>query len=144
LVLGYRNEVSGRSEPSQNSLAVGVRVPFGTSDRNRPLQAAALADLDVADSIEQRLRERLGSEAAAARTAVQTAEQRLAAERDRAALLRERARLIEKSFRAGESPLPDVLRALSAAAQADAAAARQHAALGLARARFQQALGLLP
>lgn len=144
LVLGYRNEVPGRSEPSQNSLAVGVRVPFGTSDRNRPLQAAALADLDVADSIEQRLRERLGSEAAAARTAVQTAEQRLSAERDRAALLRERSRLIEKSFRAGESPLPDVLRALSAAAQADAAAARQHAALGLARARFQQALGLLP
>lgn len=144
LILGFRNEVSGRSEPSQNSLAIGVRVPFGTSDRNLPLQAAALADLDVADSIEQRLRERLGSEAAAARTAVQTAEQHLAAERDRATLLRERARLIEKSFRAGESPLPDLLRALSAAALADAAAARQQAALGLARARFQQALGLLP
>lgn len=144
LILGFRNEVPGRSESSQNSLAVGVRVPFGTSDRNLPLQAAALADLDVADAIEQRLRERLGSEAAAARTAVQTAEQHLSAERDRAALLRERARLIEKSFRAGESPLPDLLRALSAAAQADAAAARQQAALGLARARFQQALGLLP
>lgn len=144
LVLGYRNEVPGRSESSQNSLAIGVRVPFGTSDRNLPLQAAALADLDVADSIEQRLRERLGSEATAARTAVQTAEQHLAVERNRAALLRERARLIDKSFRVGESPLPDLLRALSAAAQAEAAAARQQAALGLARARFQQALGLLP
>ena len=52
--------------------------------------------------------------------------------------------LIDKSFRAGETPLPDLLRALAAAAQADSAVARQTAALGLARARLQQTLGLLP
>ena len=52
--------------------------------------------------------------------------------------------MIDKSFRAGESALPDLLRALAAAAQADGAVARQTAALGLARARLQQTLGLLP
>ena len=72
------------------------------------------------------------------------AQVQLDAEAARTRLLRERAILIDKSFRAGETPLPDLLRALSAAAQADSAVARQTAALGLARARLQQALGLLP
>jgi outer membrane protein TolC len=58
--------------------------------------------------------------------------------------LRERADLIGRSFDVGETPLPDLLRALAAAAEADAALAHHSAALGLARARLQQALGLLP
>ena len=124
--------------------AVGLRFPFGTDDRNRPLQAAALAELDVAETHEQRLRERLDIDIAAARDAQRSADAQLEAETARAGLLRERASLIDKSFRAGETPLPDLLRALAAAAQADSAVARQTAALGLARARLQQTLGLLP
>lgn len=65
-------------------------------------------------------------------------------EQVRAALMRERAQLIAKSFQAGESPLPELLRALGAAAQADTASARQQAAVQLARDRLQQALGQLP
>ena len=68
----------------------------------------------------------------------------LKAESARARLLRERASLISTAFRAGEMPLPEQLRALSAAAQADGAMARQTAALGWARARLQQTQGLLP
>jgi outer membrane protein TolC len=144
LSVGLRQEVPGRNEGSLGSLVVGLRLPFGTDDRNRPLEAAALAELDVAETHEQRLRERLDSEVAAARDAQRSAEAQLDAEAARASLLRERAALIDKSFRAGETPLPDLLRALAAAAQADSAVARQTAALGLARAHLQQALGLLP
>jgi cobalt-zinc-cadmium efflux system outer membrane protein len=144
LSVGVRHDVPGRAEGSQGSLVVGLRLPFGTDDRNRPLEAAALAELDVAETLEQRLRERLDSDIAAARDARRSAEIQLEAETARAGLLRERATLIDKSFRAGESPLPDLLRALAAAAQADSAVARQTAALGLARARLQQTLGLLP
>ena len=144
LTLGVRQDDPGRAESSQGSLLVGLRFPFGTDDRNRPLEAAALSELDVAQTLEQRLRERLDSDIAAARDALGTAQAQLEAETARARLLRERAALIDKSFRAGESPLPDLLRALAAAAQADNAAARQTAAQGLARARLQQALGLLP
>lgn len=144
LKLGVRQDVPGRAERSQASVAFALRVPFGTADRNQPLEAAALAELDVAQTSELRLRERLAAEASAARAATQAAERQLGAERDRAALLHERMQLIGKSFRAGESPLPDLLRALAAAAQADASVARQQSALGLARARLQQALGLLP
>lgn len=144
LTVGVRQDKPGRAEASQGSLVVGLRLPFGTDDRNRPLEAAALAELDVAETHEQRLRERLDSEIAAARDAQRAAEAQLEAETTRARLLRERASLIDKSFRAGETPLPDQLRALAAAGQADSAVARQTASLGLARARLQQALGVLP
>lgn len=144
LTLGVRQDVPGRAEPTQNSLVVGLRLPFGTDHRNRPLEAAALSDLDIAQTTEQRLSERLEAEQAAAREAVRSAQVQADAETARTKLLRERATLIDKSFRAGETPLPDLLRALAAAAQADSAVARQTAALGLARARLQQALGLLP
>ena len=68
----------------------------------------------------------------------------LEAERQRSALLRERATLIDRSFKAGETPLPELLRALAAATQADTSFARQQVAVGLARARLQQSLGILP
>ena len=144
LTVGVRQDVSGRAEASQGSVVVGLRLPFGTDDRNRPLEASALSELDVAQTREQRLRERVDSDIAAARDALRSAQAQLDAETARARLLRERAALIDKSFRAGETPLPDLLRALAAAALADSAAARQTAALGLARARLQQTLGLLP
>ena len=144
LTLGVRQDVPGRAEASQGSLIVGLRLPFGTDDRNRPLEAAALAELDVAETRVLRLRESLDSDIAAARDAQRSAEVQLDAETARARLLRERASLIDKSFRAGETPLPDQLRAMTAAAQADSIVARQTAALGLARARLQQALGVLP
>lgn len=144
LSLGLRHDVGGRAEAAQGSLVVGMRLPFGTDDRNRPLEAAALSELDVAQTHEQRLREQLDSDIAAARDALVAAKAQLKSETARARLLRERAALIDKSFRAGETPLPDLLRALAAAAQADGAAVRQTTALGLVRARLQQTLGLLP
>ena len=144
LSLGLRHDVGDRAEAAQGSLVVGLRLPFGTDDRNRPLEAAALSELDVAQTHEQRLRERLDSDIAAARDALGAAEAQLESETARTRLLRERAALIDKSFRAGETPLPDLLRALAAAAQADGAAVRQTTALGLVRARLQQTLGLLP
>jgi outer membrane protein TolC len=144
LSLGVRQDTPGRAESSSSSLVVGLRLPFGTDGRNLPLEAAALTDLDLAETHEQRLRERLDSDLAVARDAQRSAAAQLEAENARAGLLRERATLIEKSFQAGETPLPELLRALAAAAQADSAVARQTAALGLAQARLQQALGVLP
>lgn len=144
LLLRIRQDTPGRGESAQNSIGVGVRIPLGTASRNQPLQAAALSELDVALTTKQRTEERLAADAAMAQSAVHTAEQQLEAERQRSALLRERATLIERSFKAGETPLPELLRALAAASQADTSFARQQVTLGLARARFQQSLGILP
>jgi outer membrane protein TolC len=144
LTLGVRHDAPGRGEASQGSLIVGLRLPFGTEDRNRPLEVAALSELDIAQTQEQRLQERLDANVAGAREALRSARARLDAEVARARLLRERAGLIDQSFRAGETPLPDLLRALAAAAQADSAVARQNASPGLSQARLHQSLGLLP
>ncbi|RYF32134.1 MAG: TolC family protein [Comamonadaceae bacterium] len=144
LLLRIRQDAPGRGEAAQNSIGVGVRIPLGTASRNQPLEAAALSELDVALTTKQRTEERLAADAALAQGAVHTAEQQLEVDRQRSALLRERASLIDRSFKAGETPLPDLLRALAAATQADTSFARQQAALGLARARLQQSLGILP
>lgn len=144
LLLRYREESPGTGQTAQRSVGIGVRIPFGTDGRNAPLQAAALGELDVAETTELRLREKHQADLGLARSAVRNAARQLEDTRDRAALLRERTQLIDKSFRAGETPLPELLRAANAAAQADAALARQQAALGLAQAQLQQTLGLLP
>lgn len=140
----YRREDGPASAGSQDSVGVSLRIPFATADRNGPLMAAALSDLEIAQSEEQRVRDRLGMDTENARAALKVAREQLQAERSRATLLRERAELIERSFRAGETALPDTLRALALAAQADTAVVRQQAALSLAQARLHHLLGYLP
>lgn len=144
LLLRLRQDVPGRGESAQNSIGIGVRIPFGTQGRNQPLEAAALSEVELAETQSERTHERLAAQEAQAQAAVQAAEQRSQTEHQRALLLRERATLIERSFKAGETPLPELLRAISAAAQAEAGHTRHQAALGLARARLEQALGNLP
>lgn len=144
LLLRIRQDTPGRGESVQNSIGIGLRIPLGTASRNQPLQAAALSELDIALTLKQRTEERLDADAALALAQVRTAEQQLAADRQRSALLRERASLVDRSFKAGETSLPELLRALAAATQADISFSRQQAELGLARARLQQSLGILP
>jgi len=143
LSVAYRQE-QGAGGSTQDSVGVKLRLPFGTPDRNLPQEAAALGELDVAETRVQRLREQLAATLEASAVALRNAQARAEAEQERAALLQERAGLLRRAFAAGELALPELLRALSAASQAQAAWARQQAALGLARARYQQALGWLP
>lgn len=141
--LRARQEVAA-GEPRTTGLGVAIRIPFGTADRNEPLMAAALSELELAEATERELQQRVEAELATARHAEQTARQQVGDESARARLLRERASLVEKSFRAGETALPEMLRAVTAAAQAEAAVSRAHAALAQAASRLAQALGVLP
>ena len=144
LSLRYREEAPGLGDATQRGIGIGLKIPLGTDGRNAPLQAVAFGELDVAETTELRLRERQAADVAIARDGLQSAARQLDSTRARAHLLRERAQLIDRSFKAGESSLPELLRAANAAAQAEAALARQQAALGLAHAQLQQALGLFP
>lgn len=144
LTVRYRRDTAGAGLPAENSVGIAIRIPLGTEDRNLPREKAALAEVETAKAEEMRQQRRLESEAATAALAVRIAEEQAQAEATRAELLRERALLIEKSFRAGEGALPELLRASAAAAQAEAAFAGQRAALGLARARLNQVNGRLP
>lgn len=142
--LGVRVRREADNTGSATSTGVSLRIPFATADRNALLLAQAQSELAVALAEEQRVRDRLMLEREAARVNVQGATQQLEAERERSRLLRERAGLIEKSFKAGDTALPELLRALAAAAQADAAVVRQQAALELAQARLAQSQGISP
>ncbi len=144
LITKFRQDIPGHGQGSAYSLGLAVRIPFGTDDRNAPLQAAALTELEVAQSKEQVLRAQLSARMESAKAAAEASQLQLQTEREKASLLNERAKLIRASFNAGETSLPELLRAAIAAAQADYSAARQEAAFGLARARLKQAYGQLP
>jgi outer membrane protein TolC len=143
LLLKARQE-STPGEPRIHGVGLALRLPLGTAGRNEPLMAAALAEAELAEASLRELQQQLQADQATARHAEASARQQALDEAERARLLRERAELINKSFRAGETALPDMLRAVTAAAQAEAAAARAHAARAQAASRLQQALGNLP
>lgn len=143
LILRARHE-STRGEPSTRGIGVALRIPFGTASRNEPLMEAALSELELAQATERELRHQIEGEVSVARLAEASARQQLGDQARRGALLRERASLMEKSFRAGETALPEMLRALTAAAQAEAERSRSQATLAQATSRLQQALGVMP
>lgn len=144
LSLGWRRDVDGRGIAPQNSIVIGVKLPLGTDDRNKPLQARAEAALDLARTREQRQREEAAGRLVLARDTLSLAQVQAAAAQDQARLLRERSRLLERAFSAGELALAELLRALAAASEAEAGATRQQAQLGLAQARLLQSLGQVP
>ena len=144
LTLRYRRDTTAAGLPAENSVGLGLRIPLGTDDRNRPREAAALAALDGALAEAERAEREVRRDIRSARQAAEVAEVALMADIERATVLRERASLVEKSFRAGQSALPDLLRARIAAQQAEAAREARQSAVGLARARLNQAYGHTP
>lgn len=145
--LGFslRQERPGQGQPTQHSVGLSLRMPFGSEPPQQTQQlAAALAEEQVAVAAAQRSRLQLAAEQALAQASLHSVAAQAAAERERAGLLRERAALLDQSFKLGETALPDLLRALSASAQAEAAAQAQEAAHLLAQARFKQSYGIFP
>ncbi|MFG6469295.1 TolC family protein [Roseateles sp. BYS87W] len=139
-----RQERPGTGSPTQHSVGIALRLPFGAGAQAQPRIAAALAEVDLALTHQQRTRDRLAADLALARGQWHAAQALTQLEAQRATLLRTRAQHIDKAFQAGEAPLPELLRALDAAAQAEAARDRQAVQLRLAQARLLQAQGLLP
>lgn len=144
LALRYRRDTAGGSPSVDNSVGLGLRIPLGTDDRNRPREAEALGALDVALAEEAQVERHVRRELETSRQAMALAERALANDAERLSLLRERASLLEKSFQAGQISLPELLRASLAARQAEASREARRAALGLARARLNQAYGHTP
>ena len=144
LALKFREDIPATGIPAKRSVGISLRIPLGASERGVTQLAEAQASRTVAELHLLREQDRLREAVLNATLAVEMAQRSLAAEQLRASRLTERASLIEKSFTLGESPLTDLLRARSAAAQALGGRAKQEAAAGLASARLKQANGELP
>lgn len=142
--VALQREKNGSASERASSVIVSVQIPIGTAARNRPLETAAQTQIATAMA-------ELAQAEAMLRTDIELAQQNLTASQhaleaatSRAALAREHAQLIEKTFRLGERGLADMLRAHSLRYEAEVAERQQRVAIGLAHARLNQALGITP
>ena len=142
--VALRREHDSASAPAKHSLALSLQIPLGDNARNRVQSTAAQTGIESASAELAQTRATLAAEIDLARLQLSAAREALEAMVARTALAREHARLIENAFRLGERALADLLRAQSQAHDAHLHESQQRVALGLAHARLNQALGVLP
>ena len=144
LMLATSRERGVFGENYQQSVTVGVRIPFGSDSRNRASVATAQAQAIEAETQLGLERDRIQTSLDGARVRLESAQTQLTAAERRAQLARESRTFFEKSFRAGETDLPTRLRIELEAIAAERQAARSRVELAAAISALRQALGLLP
>lgn len=144
LSLGVQESREDFAAPRRNSLRIGIRIPFATEGRNAPRVAATNTALVQAETERLRVEAELASERRQAEAELAATALAVELAGERAAAAGERARLLARAFELGELPLAEMLRAQSAALEARLESARSRSAHGLAKARLNQARGVLP
>lgn len=144
LMLATSRERGVFGENYQQSVTVGVRIPFGSDSRNRASISSAQAQAIEAETQLTLERDRIQTSLDSARVRLESAQTQLTAAKRRAQLARESRAFFEKSFRAGETDLPTRLRIELEAISAERQAARSRIELATAISALRQALGLLP
>lgn len=142
--ISIQRERDNFASPSSRSVGIAVQIPFGTAARNRPLETAARTQIETAIAEAAQADAMLKADIELARQQLDAARQALEAASSRASLTRQHTELIEKAFKAGERGLADLLRSQALSHEADVAERQQKVAVGLAHARLNQALGILP
>lgn len=143
VTLSARRERSN-PDPYASAVALEVRLPLATDARNLPLASAAQTALTGARSEYRRLRIALEYRRQQAEQALHAADRLLDLAGQQRAAARENLGLIQKAFDLGETDLFALLRARTAAFEAEQAYSQQEIAQALARARLNQAQGVLP
>ena len=144
LTLATTRERGVSGEAYQQTVTVGVRIPFGSGSRHDARTATARAEATELQAQLALERVRLTHERDAARARAEAARVQLGAAERRAQLARESRGFFDKSFRLGETDLPTRLRVEAEAADAERQAARSRIELAAAISSWRQALGLLP
>jgi cobalt-zinc-cadmium efflux system outer membrane protein len=144
LMLTTTRDRGAFGEAAQQTITLGVRIPFGGGPRHDARTADARAEATEAQAQLALERERVIAEREAAKVRVDACRSQLAAAERRALLARESRGFFDKSFRLGETDLPTRLRIEAEAADAERQAARTRIELAAAISAWRQALGLLP
>jgi len=142
--LSTRRERGNLNDPYASTVAFSLRLPLSTDARNLPRSSAAQTALTGAHSEYARVRLTLEYHEQQAEQALQAADQLLDLARQQRGAARENLDLIQKSFNLGESDLFTLLRAKAASFEAEQSYNQQEIAQALARARLNQAQGVLP
>lgn len=144
LTLATTRERGAFGESYGQTVTVGLRFPFGSSNANQARQASAGADLIEAQALLALERQRLTAEIASARERLAAAQAGSEAAAKRAELARETRGFVEKSFRLGETDLPSRLRVELEAFEAERQSTRARLNVHQSLSALRQALGLLP
>lgn len=131
-------------EPYQQSLTLGLRVPFGSESRSRTKLSGAQAELIEVEGQLGLEQSRVLAELDSARVRLDSVKAQLKAAEKRAQLARESRSLFQKSYQLGETDLPTRLRIELEAVEAERQATRTRIDLAAAVSALRQALGLLP
>ena len=131
-------------EPYQQSITVGLRIPFGAGARADARQAEALAAAQEAQAMTLQMRARLQAQAASALARLRGAQAQWQATHRQAQLAKESQNFFDKSFRLGETDLPTRLRIEQEAVQAQKALSRARIDVSAAWSAWWQAMGELP
>ena len=144
LMIGTTRDRGASGDTWQQTVTVGVRIPFGAGPRFEARTATARAEVIELQAQLILERARLAGDREAAQARTDGARAQLAAAERRAQLARESRGFFDKSFRLGETDLPTRLRIEAEAAEAERQAARARIDLAAAISSWRQALGLLP
>lgn len=144
LMLATTRDRGAFGEAAQQTITLGVRIPFGGGPRHDARTANARAEATEVQAQLALERERVISDREAAKVRVDASRSQLAAAERRAQLARESRGFFDKSFRLGQTDLPTRLRIEAEAAEAERQAARTRIELAAAISAWRQALGLLP
>lgn len=142
--LSYREDRALAGAPREGAVGIAIRFPLASEARNLPRETAAQTEVLTARGELLQIEYVLKSDIEVAAQALAANERRLELAIQRHLALEERMALLKKSFDFGELSLPEFLRSQTQALEAKADLARQQALRGLAIARYNQALGVLP
>lgn len=138
---------SGRPEvgvPTQQSVLLGLRIPFGSSDQVQAQRFASQANQIESEGRLAFERDRVLAELDASKAQMESAQIRLTAAKRRAQLSAETRAFFDKSFKFGETDLPTRLRIELEAMDAIKQAAQAEITYLASVSALRQALGLLP
>ncbi len=144
LALFTRSERSSENSAYVDSVGVRLRLPLATEARNRPLLAAANRELIRAESEAALSRARVAAEVERTRAnlaAAQTLLDLAATQRD---LALENLNWLQKAFDLGETSLFNLLKTRSAHLESELNLVLRRNGLAQAKARLNQAQGVLP
>jgi outer membrane protein TolC len=142
IVPRFEREVDGGDY--RNTVRVGIAIPLDTDVRNAPRIAAASTAYAEAQVAALAVKRSLETALARARNAVDAAAAQAAIAESQRAVADENLQLIDRAFRLGERGLVDLLRVRAIAREAQIASELARSELGLARARLNQTLGVMP
>ena len=140
----YQHSRDINGSPFQDSVRVGVRIPFSGERRNRPALAAANSAWVQAEAELRQIQAELETQQRAARAVLGYAERAAELGQARQQAADEHLRLIRKGFALGELSLAQLLLSQRQQREAESAAVQAHLALLAGRAHLNQVLGVLP